>query len=89
MVQNETNQMTEVSPRRMQHLIRGGARIIEFQKFLGVQGKQMSRTTVALKDSLVFYTDHEKPFPFMIDADGSLFCAPAKGCVRPVSSRRR
>lgn len=68
----------------MQHLIRSGARVIEFQKFLGVQGAQMYKTTVSC-NSQVFYTIQEKPFSYMIDAEGQLFTANKCECAQSIS----
>lgn len=84
MAQNENKQMRKVSPRRMQHLIRGGAKIIEFDKFLGVQGDQMFRTIVICNDSRIFYTIQKKPFPYLIDANNSFFCATKEEGIQAV-----
>lgn len=77
--------MKKVSPHRIQQLILGGAKIIEFQKFLGCSGSQMFETTVMWKDCRFFFTIHEKPFSFMIDTGNQLLIANEPGCVQPIS----
>jgi len=85
MTQIENKPLIKVSPRRMQYLILGGAKIIEFQKFLGCPGSQMFETTVVWKDCRIFFTIHEKSFSFLTDAMGQLFTANERGCVQSIS----
>ncbi len=83
MAQIDNLPRTKTSPLRMQHLIRGGAEILELQNFLG-HSCQLYKTTVLWKKSHIFFTIQPRPFIFLVDAANQCFYAMDKKCILPI-----